>query len=76
MTASLTIGGDSATAAAEASGGHSHTPTAAEGAAQDQAMMESMSAFPAETAGQGNQPLTPEVLPDGTKLGQGESGVI
>jgi uncharacterized cupredoxin-like copper-binding protein len=72
MRTSLTIGGD-ATTAASADGqaampsGHDHTPTAAEGAAQDQAMMESMLAFPAETAGRGNEPLAPEVLPDGTK---------
>ena len=30
-------------------------------------MIESIMAFPAETEGRGNQPLTPEVLADGTK---------
>ena len=44
-----------------------HTMTKAEGAAMDQAMMESIAAFPAETEGLGNQPLEPTVLPDGTK---------
>ena len=34
---------------------------------QDQAMIESIMAFPAETEGLGNQPLEPTVLPDGTK---------
>ena len=41
--------------------------TPEEGAAMDQAMMESILAFPAETAGVGNQPLEPTVLADGTK---------
>ncbi len=41
--------------------------TPAQGAAMDQAMMESVMAFPAETAGLGNQPLPPTVLADGTK---------
>jgi len=41
--------------------------TAEEGTAMDQAMMESVLAFPAETAGLGNQPLAPTVLADGTK---------
>jgi FtsP/CotA-like multicopper oxidase with cupredoxin domain len=72
MTATLVVGGAgdaSAGAAAGAEGtDHSdHTPTAAEGAEQDQQMIESIMAFPAETAGRGNQPLAPEVLPDGTK---------
>jgi uncharacterized cupredoxin-like copper-binding protein len=69
MRTSLTIGGDAASADGQSAmpSGHDHTPTASEGAAQDQAMMESMLAFPAETAGRGNQPLAPDVLPDGTK---------
>ena len=67
MSAQFTIGGDGESAAAASSGEHGdHTPTAAEGAAQDQAMIESIMAFPAETEGLGNQPLEPEVLPDGT----------
>lgn len=40
--------------------------TAEEGLAMDQVMMSSMLAFPAETAGRGNEILVPEVLPDGT----------
>ena len=71
MTADLTIGADAASVSASADGATSehagHTPTAAEGAAQDQAMIESVMAFPADTAGLGNQPLEPDVLPDGTK---------
>lgn len=35
--------------------------------ALDQAMIDSILAFPAQTAGRGNQPLQPTVLPDGTK---------
>ncbi len=50
-----------------ATAGHDAMPmTAAEGAQQDAAMMESMLAFPAATAGLGNQPLEPDVLADGT----------
>jgi plastocyanin len=41
--------------------------TPEEGLAMDQAMMESILAFPAETAGLGNQPLEPTILADGTK---------
>jgi FtsP/CotA-like multicopper oxidase with cupredoxin domain len=41
--------------------------TPAEGAVMDQAMMESVLAFPAETVGTGNEPLVPTILPDGTK---------
>jgi FtsP/CotA-like multicopper oxidase with cupredoxin domain len=36
-------------------------------AALDQAMMDSILAFPAETEGKGNQPLEPAILEDGTK---------
>jgi len=71
MTAQLTVGGDAAgasTAGDPAGAGHGdHTPTAAEGALQDQTMIESVMAFPAETAGLGNQPIAPDLLPDGTK---------
>ncbi len=71
MTAQLTVGGDAAgaaTAGDPAAAGHGdHTPTAAEGALQDQAMIESVMAFPAETAGLGNQAIEPDLLPDGTK---------
>ena len=70
MTAQLTVGGDSAATASgdAAAGGHGgDTPTAAEGALQDQAMIESVMAFPAQTDGLGNQPIATEVLADGTK---------
>jgi manganese oxidase len=74
MSAQLTIGGEGAAVeagAAAAGADHAdhadHTPTAEEGAAQDQAMIESVLAFPAATEGLGNQPLSPQVLPDGTK---------
>jgi FtsP/CotA-like multicopper oxidase with cupredoxin domain len=67
MTAQLTIGGSSEGAATDTATHADHTPTEAEGAARDQAMIDSVLAFPAETAGIGNQPLEPEVLPDGTK---------
>nr|MBA3288095.1 hypothetical protein [Acidimicrobiia bacterium] len=70
MTASLTIGGSADASAgdtASAAGHGDHAVTPEEGAAQDQAMIESVMAFPAETEGLGNQPLAPDVLPDGTK---------
>jgi manganese oxidase len=79
MSAQLTIGGggaESAAAGAAATGHADHTPTAAEGAAQDQAMIESIMAFPAETEGLGNQPLAPAVLPDGTKRFELTASVI
>ena len=41
--------------------------TPEEGAAMDQAMIDSVLAFPAETKGRGNQVLEPEILADGTK---------
>ncbi|MET0460882.1 MAG: multicopper oxidase domain-containing protein, partial [Ilumatobacteraceae bacterium] len=41
--------------------------TPEEGAVMDQAMIESVMAFPAETVGVGNEALVPSVLPDGTK---------
>ena len=41
--------------------------TQADGAAMDQAMVESVMAFPAATAGRGNLPLEPTVLADGTR---------
>lgn len=43
------------------------TMTPEEAAAMDQKMLDSMSAFPAETVGRGNQVLEPTVLADGTK---------
>ena len=67
MTTPLVIGSTSGDAAApNLQAGHDEM-TPAEGAAQDAAMTESVLAFPAETAGHGNQPLQPEILADGTK---------
>ena len=83
MSTTLTIGGDGAAAegstdeaAGTATEHESHTLTAEEGAAQDQAMIESIMAFPAETEGLGNQPLEAEVLPDGTKRYELTASVI
>jgi uncharacterized cupredoxin-like copper-binding protein len=77
MTAQLTVGEGASTASDGAAADHSgHTPSAAEGAAQDQAMLESIAAFPAETEGRGNQPLAPELLPDGTKRFELAAAVI
>jgi FtsP/CotA-like multicopper oxidase with cupredoxin domain len=70
MTAQLTIGdaGGGEQAAGGDQGDHGdHAMTPEEGAAQDQAMVDSIMQFPAETEGRGNQPLLPEVLADGTK---------
>lgn len=50
----------------EAGGGHGHDDDI-DYAALDAAMMESILAFPAETAGLGNEILEPEILADGTK---------
>ncbi len=64
MVNTLTITGDGVTAAAgHGAGGEMDY------AAMDAAMMESMLAFPAETAGRGNPILAPtETLADGTKV--------
>jgi FtsP/CotA-like multicopper oxidase with cupredoxin domain len=68
MTTSLAIGAAAGGEAAAAGGHADHTAiTPEQGAALDQVMMDSILAFPAETEGRGNQPLEPEVLPDGTK---------
>jgi len=71
MVGTLTVGEGGATAEGEsASGGHGdHSTMTPEQAAElDQAMMDSMAAFPAATEGIGNQPLEPaEVMADGTK---------
>lgn len=79
MSASLTIGdagGADAAAGATAAGHEQHQLSAEEGAAQDQAMIDSVLQFPAETQGRGNQPLAPEVLPDGTKRFELTASVI
>lgn len=66
MTAQLIVGGgDGGELAAGNEGGHSLTPE--QGAMQDKAMVESIMQFPADTEGRGNQPLTPQMLADGTK---------
>ncbi|HEU4840939.1 MAG TPA: multicopper oxidase domain-containing protein, partial [Ilumatobacteraceae bacterium] len=79
MKAPLTIGDGSAAASdaaamgmtaeehAAMSGGDHAAMTPEEGMAMDQAMMESVMAFPAATEGLGNQPLEPTILADGTK---------
>jgi uncharacterized cupredoxin-like copper-binding protein len=59
MAATLVVGeGGGGTAG----GGHQMTP-----AEMDQVMLDSIAAFPVETAGRGNQLLEPTILPDGTK---------
>jgi FtsP/CotA-like multicopper oxidase with cupredoxin domain len=76
MTAALTIGeggGEGAAAPADDAAAMGMTAeehaamTPEEGATMDQAMVESIMAFPAATEGEGNQPLAPTVLADGTK---------
>jgi FtsP/CotA-like multicopper oxidase with cupredoxin domain len=53
---------------AEASGGgHDATGEDVDWDALDEAMTQSILAFPAETEGKGNEPLEPTILPDGTK---------
>jgi FtsP/CotA-like multicopper oxidase with cupredoxin domain len=68
MVTDLTVGAGSDGAAMP---GMDHssgaTMTAAEAAKMDQAMMDSITAFPAATKGTGNQVLAPTVLADGTK---------
>jgi plastocyanin len=80
MRATLVIGdapGDALAGEAAAAGGHDHAAmTAEEAAAQDQRMLDSVLAFPADTAGRGNQPLEPELLPDGTKRFQLTASVV
>lgn len=71
MAGTLTVGGEGEAPggdAASEAGGHGADMTAEEAAALDQAMMDSIAAFPAETEGVGNQPLEPvEIMADGTK---------
>ncbi len=68
MVTSLTITGEGEGTPAAATGG-GHGGADMDYAAMDAAMMESMLAFPAETAGKGNPILEPtEVLADGTKV--------
>jgi uncharacterized cupredoxin-like copper-binding protein len=78
MTAEITVVADkgSGTSSADAMGmtATEHASmsaggamTAEEAAAMDQAMVDSITAFPATTEGKGNQVLEPTILPDGTK---------
>lgn len=62
------------TGGGEGHGGHSGENVDWE--ALDQAMMDSMLAFPAETEGLGNQPLEPRILPDGTKEFELEVAIV
>jgi FtsP/CotA-like multicopper oxidase with cupredoxin domain len=60
----LTAGAGSASAGAD---GGATTPTSMTAEQMDQAMTDSITAFPATTEGLGAQVLAPTVLPDGTK---------
>ncbi len=61
MTGTLVVGSEGAIAEGEGQGGE------ADWAALDEAMMESIRAFPAETEGTGNVPLEPTITADGAK---------
>ena len=68
MTAELVITEEGATvesAGGEAAGGDDHGDMSPQ--QMDQAMIDSMLAFPTETEGKGNQLLEPTILDDGTK---------
>jgi FtsP/CotA-like multicopper oxidase with cupredoxin domain len=68
MTGSLTVAGSAGEVASEGAGvSHDEHGADTDFAALDTAMTESIMEFPAETEGLGNQPLEPEILPDGTK---------
>jgi hypothetical protein len=67
MTTSLTVGAGGGETAAAADHADHAAMTDEEAAAMDQAMLDSIGQFPAETEGTGNQALAPEILPDGTK---------
>ncbi|MBS3939604.1 MAG: multicopper oxidase domain-containing protein [Actinobacteria bacterium] len=71
MIGTLTVIGDGEAATPVASGGghgaHSPSNPDIDWAGLDQAMHDSIGAFPAETEGVGNQPLEPTILEDGTK---------
>lgn len=61
MEARLVVTGEGA------ANGDGHTGEEVDWEALDQAMTDSILAFPAETEGKGNQPLEPTILADGTK---------
>jgi FtsP/CotA-like multicopper oxidase with cupredoxin domain len=66
MQTTLTVSADAAGPTGEV---HSHGDEDTDWAALDQAMIDSILAFPTETEGAGNQTIEPtEVLPDGTKV--------
>jgi FtsP/CotA-like multicopper oxidase with cupredoxin domain len=67
MTASLEIGGAAPTDEAAATGDHAGHGGEVDYEALDRAMAETISQFPAETEGIGNQELEPTVTADGTK---------
>ncbi len=64
MTGSLVVGGIAGEGMAM---GDQSTGSEKDWAAMDQAMIDSMMKFPAETEGHGNVPLEPTILDDGTK---------
>jgi manganese oxidase len=70
MEGTLEIGeGDGDAAASDDADAHAAHEGDVDWAALDQVMMDSILEFPAETQGQGNQPLEPEeILEDGTKV--------
>ncbi len=70
MTATLEVveGGDAGGAAPAGEHAGHGAGTEEDWEAFDQAMTESIKAFPAETEGVGNRPLEPEIAEDGTKV--------
>ncbi len=71
MKTSLVVAEGASGAAASSGAASTQTEstamTQADGAAMDKVMLDSMTVFPAKTAGEGNQVLEPTVLADGTK---------
>ena len=68
MFANLTVAEGGEVASGDEGGGHDEAGTPEEWQALDDAMTQSMLAFPAETEGIGNQPLEPEIAEDGAKV--------
>jgi manganese oxidase len=67
METTLVVGADGAAAAGGDHSAHQNADGTYDAAAMDKIMTDSMLAFPAETAGKGNQILEPEIQADGTK---------
>jgi manganese oxidase len=67
METTLEVVGEGASATPASASGHGGHGADTDWAALDAAMHDSILAFPAETAGVGNQVLEPEILADGTK---------